>query len=142
MILLLALACAADPGAARAPGVDDPVLDTASPDDLGAPLSYARDIVPLWSPTCTDGCHPGEESMADLRPDAGLRDLLDIPSTELPLMDRVEAGNPDRSYLVHKLDGTHIPIGGMGRDMPPTGALLGAAERDLVRRWIQQGAAP
>jgi hypothetical protein len=114
-------------------------VDTGS-DDLGDPLHYIVDIEPLLTPTCNDGCHPGADSMASFVLGEGYGDLVDVPAVELPTMDRVEAGNPDRSYLMHKLDGTHIPVGGMGPSMPPDGALLSEADRDTVRRWIQQGA--
>lgn len=139
-LLLLLLACGADPASGPSAASGDTGPADTGPADLGAPLSYAADIEPLWSRGCTDGCHPGSDSMADLRAGAGWADLVDVPSVELPTMDRVQAGDPARSHLMHKLDGTHITVGGMGPPMPPSGELLDAAERDRVRRWILQGA--
>ena len=143
-LLLLLLACTTEPGgvvADRTPVAPSTATDTG-PQDAGTPLSYAADIAPLWQGGCTDGCHPGSDSMADLRPGYGYADLVDIPSVELPTMDRVQAGDPGRSYLLLKLEGTHIAEGGMGPPMPPSGALIPEADRDLVRRWILQGAPP
>ena len=48
---------------------------------------------------------------------------------------RVVPGQPNNSYLVHKLEGT-ATVGGF---MPPTG-MLGAAEIAAVRQWITDGA--
>lgn len=152
-VLLVSMlwACADDPSPTSHRGpVEEPTpaannadepIDTG-PTDTGAPLSYAADIEPLWTGHCTEGCHPGSDSMADLRDGFGWADLVDVPAVELPTMDRVQAGDPTRSYLMHKLDGTHIREGGMGPPMPPTGVLFGESERERVRRWILQGAAP
>lgn len=143
LLLFIAAACTATPEgdvAARTP-----VASSTGTDTGGTPvstLSYAADIAPLWAGRCTDGCHPGSDSMADLRPGSGYADLVDVPSVELPTMDRVQAGDPARSYLMFKLDGTHVEEGGMGPPMPPTGELLPQAERDRVRQWILQGAPP
>ena len=105
-------------------------------------LSYATDIEPLWTPTCIEGCHPGSDSMADLRTGQGWSELVDVPAVELPTMDRVQPGDPDRSYLMLKLNGTHLPEGGMGPPMPPSGVLLSEADRATIRQWITEGAPP
>jgi len=143
LFLLIAVACTPAPEwdfAARTPVAASAEVDTGG--TPGSTLSYAADIAPLWAGRCTDGCHPGSDSMADLRPGSGYADLVDVPSVELPTMDRVQAGDPARSYLMFKLDGTHVEEGGMGPPMPPAGALLPEADRDRVRRWILQGAPP
>ena len=49
---------------------------------------------------------------------------------------RVNAGNPDTSYLIQKLEGSAAT----GQQMPPTGGPLAQAEIDVIRQWIVDGA--
>jgi hypothetical protein len=73
--------------------------------------------------------------------------MVGVPSTQLPSMRRVEPGNPDRSWLMRKLDGTQGRFdaqcvdGFCGSAMPPGPIGLSAAERDAIRTWIRNGAA-
>jgi hypothetical protein len=61
-------------------------------------------------------------------------------------MKRVAPGDPEHSYVMHKIDGT-LECGlvscdeGCGLAMPPTLKPLSADEKDTVRRWIAHGAA-
>jgi hypothetical protein len=105
-------------------------------------LSHDVDIQPIWDQSCTSGCHPGNDSMLSLEPDYAWKTMVGIPSVEVPLMDRVEPGEPDQSYLVHKIEDTHLDVGGMGFAMPNFSDLLSEEEIDLVRAWIEEGAAP
>ena len=60
----------------------------------------------------------------------------------------VTGGDPQASYLQHKLDGTHAleadlggcGCGGSGGLMPAGARMLDAGLRDRVRSWIEQGA--
>ena len=56
----------------------------------------------------------------------------------------VFAGNPDRSYLLYKLAGTHedAPASGSGDQMPKGGSPLSAADQALIAEWILDGANP
>ena len=105
-------------------------------------ISHAVDIQPIWNESCTNGCHPGNDSMLSLEPEFAWKTMVGIPSVEIPLMDRVEPGEPDQSYLVHKIEDTHLDVGGMGFAMPNFSDLLAEDEIQLVRDWIEQGAAP
>jgi hypothetical protein len=60
--------------------------------------------------------------------------LLGVPSTEAKL-SRVEPGDPEKSYLFHKIMGTHEHAGGSGERMPVGGALTDA-EIAVIERWI------
>ena len=51
-------------------------------------------------------------------------------------IDRVEPGNPNQSYLVHKIEGTQT----VGVRMPAGGAPLDAATIAAIRLWITNGA--
>jgi hypothetical protein len=65
--------------------------------------------------------------------------MVQIPSMEMPTMRRVEPGDPDRSYLYHKITGTQADVGGSGDPMPK-GGRLSDAEIQTIRDWIAQGA--
>ncbi len=65
---------------------------------------------------------------------------------ELASMPLVTAGNPTMSYLMHKMDGDQCQYdaqcagGTCLADMPNGGLSLPVTTRDIVRRWIAQGA--
>ncbi|MFN4136780.1 MAG: hypothetical protein ACK4G2_14095 [Novosphingobium sp.] len=143
-VALLAAGCAA---VAQAPALPEPAsAEPASAEPAmaaGASVSYAVDIVPLLESQCAT-CHlTGEEAggMA-LVGDMAIASLVGQPADEAPGLMRVMAGDPDRSYLVMKLEGTHIANGGAGAQMPFGAPPLTAAEIATVRAWIAQGARP
>lgn len=102
--------------------------------------SFAHDIVPLFMDQCA-GCHAtGEEpGHLALTTHGAWRSLVGVPSTEAKLL-RVKPGAPEQSYLMMKLDGTHLDHGGSGARMPFGGAALDAATRERIRAWIAAGA--
>jgi hypothetical protein len=92
------------------------------------------------------GCHLPPFGSAGLGLDtpAVIRaSTIGVPSTQAPLL-RVAPGRPSRSYLWHKLVGTHATVGGSGLRMPdvhqPGDEFLTDPEMDLVRAWILDGA--
>ncbi len=92
----------------------------------------------LFTPTCaTSGCHSGANPPAGLNLEAGssYANLVGIASSQEPGTQRVNAGNPDSSYLVQKLEGTAAT----GTVMPPSGGIA-QADIDVVRQWISAGA--
>jgi hypothetical protein len=116
----------------------------------------STELGPAWSeihgqvigPIC-GGCHGpgGSGGLAGLNDcDVGHANLIDVASTELPTMDRVEPGNSGQSWLMHKLDGTHDDgwfacVGGnCGAQMPFGGPALSQQQRDAIRNWITNGA--
>jgi hypothetical protein len=104
--------------------------------------SYQADIVPLLESQCAT-CHlTGEEAGGmSLVGDAAIGFLVGQPSQEAPAIMRVAPGEPDKSYLVMKLEGTHIAKGGSGAQMPFGGAPLSATQITKIRQWIAAGAA-
>ncbi len=92
----------------------------------------------LFTPTCaTSSCHSGGNPPAGLNLEAGssYANLVGIASSQEPGTQRVNAGNPDSSYLVQKLEGTAAT----GTVMPPSGGIA-PADIDVVRQWISAGA--
>ena len=73
--------------------------------------------------------------------DAGHANTVNTPSTQSAL-DRIEPGDANLSYLMHKLDGTHMdpPANGSGLRMPRLQPQLDQATRDQIRAWINAGA--
>lgn len=72
-------------------------------------------------------------------PRLDLEDLetrLQNSSVQLPSMQWITPGDPDESYLFHKISGTHRDVGGSGFRMPIGPALTGD-EIDLVEEWIK-----
>lgn len=103
-------------------------------------VSFRRDVVPLLKARCA-GCHlTGEEpGNMQLHPQAAFRTLVNVPSMGSPLL-RVTPGAPDQSYLVRKLEGTHLDVGGRGARMPLDTGPLDPKDIALIRDWIRAGA--
>jgi hypothetical protein len=64
--------------------------------------------------------------------------LVNVPSVEKPGLLRVNPGNPDSSYLVHKLEGRSDIVG--ARMPRGTGPFLTEGQMLVIRRWITLGA--
>lgn len=106
-----------------------------------APVSFQSDLLPVLKARCAV-CHmTGKEpgGMA-LTPDSAWSDLVDQPSLGLPSMKRVTPAEPQSSYLLHKLRGTHRSVGGSGSRMPMHQPPLADAVLDQFERWAVSGA--
>ncbi|GMV18940.1 MAG: hypothetical protein HS104_35315 [Polyangiaceae bacterium] len=79
--------------------------------------------------------------------------IANVPSKTAPAMDLVEPADPSQSFLMLKMDGCHNAAGlactaqpkaksgePCGDSMPQGSGVLCAEDRDVVRRWIAQGA--
>ena len=62
-------------------------------------------------------------------------DLLEVAQVNV-------AGDPDKSYLVMKLENTHAKNGGAGAQMPFGAAPLSPDKIAKIRQWIKDGAKP
>lgn len=111
------------------------------------PVSFRSDIAPLFVKKCAY-CHmkEGPDAGLILEPRFAYVMIVDVPSTESPLK-RVAPGDPERSYLLLKMQNRHREVGGSGTKMPmfPGGVGYGVlsaapAEIELVRAWIAAGA--
>jgi len=106
----------------------------------GETVSFDADLVPVLRRQCA-ACHlTGQEAgkMA-LHPKAAYDTLVEVPSVESEFL-RVKPGAPDESYLLMKLEGSHLDHGGIGLRMPMGGAPLDAATLAQFRAWIAMGA--
>ena len=64
--------------------------------------------------------------------------LVGVASVEMPAVQRVAPGSAANSYLIQKLEGTP---GITGERMPRLGPYLDQVTIDVVREWIDNGAA-
>jgi hypothetical protein len=96
----------------------------------------------IFTPTCaTAACHrpPVPSAGLDLSDaDTSHAALVDQPSSQDMAFMLVATGQPDNSYLVHKIEGSQS----QGQRMPAGGTQpLSTAEIDAIRQWILDGAA-
>ncbi len=92
----------------------------------------------VFTPDCaTSGCHSGGAPSAGLNLEAAnsYAQLVGIASIQDGAILRVNAGSPNSSYLIQKLEGTAAA----GNQMPPSAALP-QADIDVIRQWISDGA--
>ncbi len=61
-------------------------------------------------------------------------------SFQNPPMNRITPGDSTQSYVMRKLDGTHLSAGGAGSRMPQGGPFLSDEQLDGIRAWINAGA--
>ncbi len=88
-----------------------------------AKVDFVRDIQPIFQTSCTP-CHFGEKPKADLR--------LDSKTLTLKL---IAPGKSAESRLVHRV------LGANGEKRMPLGReALSAAQIELLKRWIDEGA--
>ena len=122
---------------------DDDDDDSVGDDDdsVGTP-TFSDVYTTIISTNCS--CHSGGSHSTGFAFNGSQQTAYDVlvgvASSELPAMNRIEAGDSTESYLQHKIDGTHLDVGGSGGQMP-LGGSLSEAQRDLVRDWIDAGAA-
>jgi hypothetical protein len=128
--------------------------------DLTTPaMSFKTDVMPVFAANCaSSSCHGIADSPrgglflgAQLAKGADASTvragLVGKASGQLPTMPFVTAGDPGSSYLMHKLDSDQCmyETSCVGHDclktMPYDTASLEVTTRDIVRRWIAQGAA-
>ena len=142
LAVLIASSVTSAPAAVRAPK-PAPAPAVSKPASAAAPaaaVSFARDIVRVLRTHCAT-CHmTGKEpgNMA-LHPAAAYASLVNVESPVTGLV-RVVPGNPERSYMIMKLEGTHLDHGGKGTRMPFGVPPLPQQVTDRIAAWIRQGA--
>ena len=98
-------------------------------------------------PTCTQGAPDNAQRQSIIDSIAG------VASKTASAMPIVTQGSPEQSFLMHKVDGCHNDLGlsctvqdgaktsgACGDPMPQSSDALCQDERDVIRRWIAQGA--
>jgi methionine-rich copper-binding protein CopC len=92
----------------------------------------------IFTPICSK-CHIGASAPEGLQLDAAhsYNLLVGVPSAEQPSLLRIKAGDPDNSYMVHKIEG--LP-GITGGQMPLGETPLPQATINAIRQWVTNGA--
>lgn len=126
--------------------------------DLVAQLEGSGQIVPLAceppeevpffvieqiiDDNCVTGCHEpgGDYAELPLHEDPW-GDIVGAFSAQSSLR-QVEAGDHERSYLWHKVNGSQGSVGGEGSRMPRGEPALSQAQIDDIANWIDNGALP
>lgn len=95
----------------------------------------------IFGPICAQaGCHVGAGAQQGLALDSvdnSFENLVGTASTEVPALLRVDPGDPENSYLVHKIEGRSTIV---GAQMPLNQPALSSAQITAIRTWIQNGA--
>jgi hypothetical protein len=135
--LLLAAAWAAGCSAGSGEGLNI----SGRPIDEGGDVPLAATLASIqanvFDPSCIV-CHSGATAPLGLLLDQAnsFTNLVGVRSVENSSTFRVDPGNPDQSYLIHKLEGT----ASTGAQMPLGGPPIPQATIDFVRQWIIDGA--
>lgn len=132
-LTILGLAACAGDGTGLGP--DGNTLPTAT--------TLSGDVQPIFTANCAlSGCHAGAAPQLGQNLSAGnaYTSIVNVASVEVPSLLRVEPGDPDNSYLVHKIEGTAASVGGVDTRMPLGNPPLSASEIATIRAWIEEGA--
>ncbi|MCY1070685.1 hypothetical protein OV090_38445 [Nannocystis sp. RBIL2] len=122
---------------------------TSTTDDTGpttgpGAVDYETDIQPIWDGSCTTGCHVAGGSASGwfvITPGDSHGELVGQQSLELASMQLIAPNDRDNSYLWHKINNTHVEVGGNGTAMPPPpAAALSSADLEKIGAWIDAGA--
>ena len=111
----------------------EPTFSSIQQDIFEAPDSSGR-------PACIN-CHTSQGRTPagglNLLHDSAYAQLVSVPSRGKPDAIRVQPGNADTSYLIHKLEGSPDIVGSR---MPLRGPYLSAGQILVLQRWIALGA--
>jgi cytochrome c551/c552 len=113
---------------------------STTPATSGSGVGFARDVKVIFNSNCVV-CHQGATATGgmSLEPASAYGNLVNVKSQESALQ-RVLPGQPDKSYLVAKLQGTQVQVGGSGAQMPYGASPLAQSQIDLIKQWITKGA--
>jgi len=107
---------------------------------LAQAVSFKKNVLPVFQRNCL-ACHvTGEEQGGlGLMPKIAYSSLVGKAALQGG-MPRVTPGDPERSYLLHKLRGTHLDQGGSGGRMPLGLEPLSSEDLGQLQAWIKAGA--
>ncbi len=120
--------------------------------DLQNPqVSMKTNVMPILQQSCMfSSCHGGGSGKITMTSGDSTKTraaLVDVPAPEMPSMKIVATGDPSNSWLMKKVDGDVCLFKGKCVDdpncadtMPQGNDLLDVGSRDVIRRWIAQGA--
>jgi hypothetical protein len=128
-------------------GCDEPLSNLAGPTpELRPAFSSIQEQIFEHSdssgrPACVQCHNAGGQFFAgglNLEHTEAYTNLVNVPSRDKPDETRVIPADPENSYLIHKLEGRSTIVGGR---MPFNGPYLTSGQIDVIKHWIEQGAA-
>jgi hypothetical protein len=132
LVLLLAAACGS---------VKSPTEPSSEPGGGAASFTFTRIQAEIFTPNCVkSGCHDAASASGGQVLAAGVsyNQIVNRPSTENSTLDRIEPGDPERSYMVKKLRGDPDIVGDrMPLDRPGG---LPREQIDGIIAWVRAGA--
>lgn len=102
------------------------------------PPTFAEVQREIFTPRCANAaCHSGEDPPLELDLSEGnaYANIVNVDAVAAPGKKRVVPGDPSESLLYLVTEGPVTPVRRM-----PVGFPLSDSERDLLRRWIEDGA--
>jgi hypothetical protein len=138
VILALTAASVGCPGNGKSLAED--MMDGGGGGDEAFPPTLTAIQKNVFGAICTN-CHfPGGPGPMPLTSEeVSYANLVNVPSIESPLL-RVAPGDPDSSYLFHKITAAPGIVG--DRMPPPPETKLTPGEIESIRKWIELGAKP
>ena len=147
LALTLLGGCASNPSG----GACEDYTPPASFDPMTPKVQFARDVMPVFKGSCGfSTCHGVENNPNGVYLGTATAkvygNLVSQKSPENPSMNFVTPADTANSYLMHKMDGSQCKLDAQCKDascqdsMPKNDVLLDPMTRDVVRRWISQGA--
>ena len=129
-------------------GCDEKLSDVTGPTANLSPTfsSIQRDIFTSSDSSGRSACNSCHTTAGGRVPPVGMdlggpnayTQLVNVASTQKPGAIRVIPGDPENSYLIHKLDGRSGIVGlRMPRNGPP---FLTDGQIRVIKRWIENGA--
>jgi hypothetical protein len=135
LVLVLALPALFAAGCGTVKSPTEPL-----PAGNGPAFTFSRIQAEIFTPTCAKaGCHAASAASGGMVLEAGraYAEIVNRPSTEAGL-DRIEPGDPERSYMIKKLRGDPDITGSqMPLDNPGS---LTREQLDGIIGWIRAGA--
>jgi len=117
------------PDSETAPADWTPLSDAAIASSKGR-ISFITHVAPVLEAKCL-ACHSGTTAIAGYSLENRVRAFQPGPAGP-----RIIPGDPDHSRLVSNISAAHASLD----VMPPVGDRLLKVEKNILRRWIKQGA--
>ncbi len=117
-------------------------VTAAAPPPPSSGVDFEKNVQPIFTRSCA--CHQSPDAPQGevLLPGASYDSLVNVRSTESSSLLRVKPGDPNRSYLVIKIDDNTPNVNTLrvGERMPRGLPALGVGDIQTIRRWISEGA--
>ena len=112
--------------------------------DAGEVVTLSMIQEKIFTPKCAQSsCHlgnPPPQAPMSLEPGRTYSELVSAASIQAVTLPRIEPKSVANSYLIHKLRGTSMDVGGNPTRMPLMQTPLDESEILMIEQWILGGA--